>query len=262
MTYFSIYVDKNQVSDALTLLGDALLNPVFDSVQVEAEKAAIHKNASSMDPEQVTINNLHYTSFRDHALGQSNAGIRDNVYSITADQVKEFHNKYYVGDNIVVSGAGEINPTEFKEAVSKHFGNVKQAVEGAVDNAEQPFFTPSLMFQRDDELPNTSAGAAFVAPGWNDPDFFAMNYFKRVIGEFRVDKYTGAHLNSAKLQYNSFHEDLGDHPDIILHKPLYFAYSDVGLFGNFLFGNEIWNKQLVMLSQNKMSTYAQNINQA
>lgn len=41
-----------------------------------------------MDPEQVTINNLHYTSFRDHALGQPSTGIKDNVYSITADQVK------------------------------------------------------------------------------------------------------------------------------------------------------------------------------
>lgn len=41
-----------------------------------------------------------------------------------------------------------------------------------------------------------------------------------------------------------------------MHKPFYFSYSDVGLFGNFLFGNEIWNQQLVLLSQNKMSEYA------
>jgi hypothetical protein len=84
-----------------------------------------------------------------------------------------------------------------------------------------------------------------------------LNYFKRVIGEYRVDKHTGAHLNTPKLQYNSFHTDLGGYPDIILHKPYYFAYSDVGLFVNFLFGNEIWNRQLVLLSQNKLSEFAQ-----
>lgn len=110
MTYFSIFVDKNSVAEAVALLGDAIANPIFDTVQVEAEKAAIHKNASSMDPEKVVVNNLHYTSFRDHAIGQSNTGIRDNVYSITADQVKEFHSKYYCGNNIVVSAAGEVNP--------------------------------------------------------------------------------------------------------------------------------------------------------
>jgi processing peptidase subunit beta len=95
-----------------------------------------------------------------------------------------------------------------------------------------------------------------VAPGRNDPDFFAMNYFKRLIGEYRVDKHTGTHLNTPKLQYNSFHTDLGNYADIIMHKPFYFAYSDTALFGNFFFGNEVWNRQMLLLGQNKMSEYA------
>lgn len=41
-----------------------------------------------MDPERNTIENIHYVSFRDHFLGQPSTGIRDNVYSVTADQVK------------------------------------------------------------------------------------------------------------------------------------------------------------------------------
>lgn len=48
-------------------------------------------------------------------------------------------------------------------------------------------------------------------------------------------------------------------PDIILHKPFYCAYSDVGLFGNFMFGNEIWNRQMVQITQYKLSQYAQNV---
>lgn len=112
------------------------------------------------------------------------------------------------------------------------------------------------MFQRDDELPNTTTAAAFVVPGRSHPDFFALNYFKRLIGEYRIDKHTGAHLNTPKLQYNSFHTDLGNYADIVLQKPFYFSYSDVGLFGSWLFGNEVWNKQLLLLSQNKMSEYA------
>lgn len=261
MTYFTLFVDKTQVEEGVALLADGVLNPSFETEQIEAVKPQVHKNASSMDPETNAYESIHYTSFRDHALGQPSYGIRDNVYSITADQIKQFHEKYYVGDNIVVAGAGAVNPAQFNEAVQKHFGNVRASVEGSVDNSEEPFFTPSLMFQRDDELPNTSAAAAFIVPGRNHPDFFALNYFKRIIGEFRVDKHTGAHLNSAKLQYNSFHTDLGDFSDIIVQKPFYFAYSDVGLFGNWMFGNEIWNRQLLLLSQNKLSEYAQYVHQ-
>lgn len=254
-------MDKADVPQAVALLADVLLNPTFETDQVEAAKPSIHKNATTMDPERNALESIHYTSFRDHSLGQPSTGIRDNVYSITSEQVKQFHATHYAGENIVVSGAGDINPAQFNELVNEHFGKAAPTVSGTVENTEQPFFTPSLMLQRDDELPNTTTAASFLAPSINHPDFFAMNYFKRVIGEFRIDKYTGAHLNTAKLQYNSFHTDLGTFPDIILHKPFYFAYSDVGLFGNFMFGNEVWNRQLLLLSQNRMSEYSQDIPQ-
>lgn len=107
---------------------------------------------------------------------------------------------------------------------------------------------------------NTAYSVAFEAPSWNDPDFFAINYFKRIIGEYRCDKYTGIHLNSAHLQYNSFHTWLGNTPDIILHKPFYFAYSDTGLFGNFIYGNEMYSQEMSVTPQNKMSTFAQFVN--
>lgn len=36
MTYFNIFVDKQNVAEAISLLSDAVINPVFDSVQIEA----------------------------------------------------------------------------------------------------------------------------------------------------------------------------------------------------------------------------------
>ena len=59
-----------------------------------------------MDPYTVSTESVHYTAFRDHYLGQPSTGIKDNVYAITPEQVKQFHNNFYVGKNIVVSGAG------------------------------------------------------------------------------------------------------------------------------------------------------------
>ena len=64
-----------------------------------------------------------------------------------------------------------------------------------------------------------------------------MSFFRRILGEYRVDKFTGAHLNSAHLQYNKLHTTLGNKPDIIYYKPFFYAYSDTGLFGAFIHGN-------------------------
>lgn len=87
-----------------------------------------------MDPYKNTLQMVHYTAFRDHYLGQPSTGIRENTYSISADQVKQFHDQFYVGENIVVSGAGEIDSAQFNDLVNKHFGNVRASVEGQVAN--------------------------------------------------------------------------------------------------------------------------------
>lgn len=157
----------------------------------------------------------------------------------------------------MISGAGALDGAALASEADAYFSAVPSSRVSEVPNSDQPYFTPSLVFQRDDEMLNTCFSVAFEAPTWSDPDFFAMNYFMRIIGDYRCDKFTGKHLNSSHLQYNSFHTWLGSYPDIILHKPFYHVYSDVALFGNFIYGNEIFTKEMATITQNKLSTYAQ-----
>ncbi len=44
-----------------------------------------------MDPYTISTESVLYTAYRDHYLGQPSSGIRDVVYSITPEQVKQFH---------------------------------------------------------------------------------------------------------------------------------------------------------------------------
>lgn len=197
VTTYTLTFQKDQLVDAVNFLSDLLSNSTFDETQVEAEKANLYREATDMsDPFRITSDNIHYTSFRDHYLGQPVRGIRENIHNITADQVRSFHKQFYVGSNITVSASGNVDFNKFADVVSSSFGNLPSNSAGEVANTSQPFFTPSLMFQRDDEIVNISAATAFVAPGITHPDWLGMKFLKRVLGEYRVDKYAGAHLNS------------------------------------------------------------------
>lgn len=83
-------------------------------------------------------------------MGQPSIGNKDVVYSVTPDQVKEFHSNSYVGKNIVVSGAGAIDGSSLVSEVGNHFGNVPSFRASEVANSDKPYFTPSLLYQRDD----------------------------------------------------------------------------------------------------------------
>jgi len=44
------------------------------------------------------------------------------------------------------------------------------------------------------------------------------------------------------------HTELGGMPDVTLHKCEYLPYRDTGLFGNYLYGNEVFANQMLYLS--------------
>lgn len=83
-------------------------------------------------------------------MGQPSFGLKDVVYSITPEQVKQYHHNNYVGKNIVVSGAGNLDARALVNEVSTHFGSAPASTVSEVPNSEKPFFTPSLLYQRDD----------------------------------------------------------------------------------------------------------------
>ena len=129
------------MEEALTIL----IKPAFEVDQIEAVKPEINSNFSRMDSETNSYEGDRYSYFRDHTLDQPFNGIRYNFYSIS----EEFHSKYYVIQNIVMTEASEVNLDQFSELVQKHFGDVRAEVQDSNYNSERPFFTDSLMFQRD-----------------------------------------------------------------------------------------------------------------
>jgi len=197
----------------------------------------------------------------DHMMGQPILGIRENIGTITQDQIVDYHKNHYVGPNIVVVGAGDITHEQLAELTEKHFGKLSSQAPAAVKNTDKPYFTPSMMFMRDDEMANINVGVFFEAPGWSHEDYYSFLLFQRLLGEYTSDKYTGAHLNSPDRQYNTIHTLLGQLPDVSIHKCIYAPYSDTGLFGSYLHGNEVHCWQMLYMSQLVASDYALYLNQ-
>jgi processing peptidase subunit beta len=83
LTQFTLSFEPQFLTQAVELLSQVVLHPTYETVQVEALKASIHKAASPMDPFVISTESVHYTAYRDHFLGQPSHGIRDVVYSIT-----------------------------------------------------------------------------------------------------------------------------------------------------------------------------------
>jgi len=130
--------------------------------------------------------------------------------------------------------------------VAQQFGKLnKNAPPGLLrKNTEKPIYTPSMMFMRDDEYYNIGVGVFYDAPSWVHEDYYAFLLMERIIGNFSADRNGYARLNDPLKQYSTIEATLGARPDVSKACGIYTPYRDCGLFGMYLYGNDVWSRFL------------------
>jgi len=112
---------------------------------------------------------------------------------------------------------------------------------------------------RDDEMVNANVGVFYDAPSRKDPDYHSFQLLSAMFGNYRIDRHAG-HLNDVQKQYNAFHSLVGDLPDVTIANNHYIAGSDYGLFGNYLFGNEVFVRQMNYCGVSVPTIYSHYVN--
>jgi len=238
-------VQKGDMGKAVELLGDIVSNASLDSAELELLKQEIsgEHDTNHTKYEEMTLENSHFNSFRDHQLGQPMRGDPDKLQNLTVDDLAAFRGANYFGDNLVIVATGCVDHEAFVVAVEQHFGTVAKSTAVPEANSEGAIYTPSLLFIRDDEMINSNIGVFYDAPTFNHPDYPGFLLLKHMFGQYEIQKHS-EHLNTVHKQYNSMHALLGDLPDVTMAKSHYFTYSDSALFGNYFFGNEVFTRQM------------------
>ena len=157
--------------------------------------------------------------------------------------IVDYHQRNYFGENIVIVGAGAVGHDQLVDLVEHHFSSLPRTAPQPMLNMEKAVFNPGLLMIRDDEMLNSSIGVFYDAPSWKHEDFYAFLMLQRMIGQYEINQHA-THLNDMQKQYNAMHTVLGDLPDVTRAECLYSPYSDCGIFGNWLFGNEIFTRQM------------------
>lgn len=76
---------------------------------------------------------------------------------------------------MVISVHGDIVSDKVVSLVNQHFKLSSSDINTDI-NTDKPYFTPSIMAMRDDEMANVNFGVFFNAPTYKDKDHYAMYY--------------------------------------------------------------------------------------
>src|SRR5215475_14156669 len=116
---------KKDVALGLELLSDLLIQPAFPQEYIDKEKErTLAEIVSAQDRPQVVagwaFNELVYEN---HPLHRPSHGYPETVERLTREDLLEFHGRYFVPNNVILSVVGDFQVVELLPKIEKAFGD-------------------------------------------------------------------------------------------------------------------------------------------
>jgi zinc protease len=110
-TFFTMTVPADVFPKALEILADMLMRPRFDKQELEKEREVIYNEMRLLrDNPQRHLSELIFTLvYMEHPYRVPVIGYENLLAGVTYEDFLEFHNKFYVPNNMVLSIAGKID---------------------------------------------------------------------------------------------------------------------------------------------------------
>jgi len=118
---------KRTQEQALELFSDALLNPAFPEGEVKKVLAQAADSIKSAKDNPGYAIGRYYNSFyypAAHPYHRSGAASEASLKNLTREELVAYHKKMYVGKNLIVIVAGDIEPEKLGAAVAKIAGSL------------------------------------------------------------------------------------------------------------------------------------------
>ncbi|TNF47392.1 insulinase family protein [bacterium] len=143
-TSFYARVLGNTLHDAMDILGDITLNPLFQENDLVKERDVIIQEISMVEdtPEDL-VHDLHSREFwSGHGLGWSILGTQRSVMGMTTDDIHVFHRDRYRAGSMVLTAAGAVDPEKLLTEIGRIFGHLARGTFSPVRPTPDP--TPGI----------------------------------------------------------------------------------------------------------------------
>lgn len=135
---FSCYYVKilaEKLPMAVDLLGDLICHARFDLDDIEKERRVILQEIAMIEdtPEELVHDMFTYNFWSGHPLGLPVTGTRASVDNIDRQQMLSFMQQRYVGRNLCVVAAGNLDHNQLVGLVSSALGEISQVAPGLPD---------------------------------------------------------------------------------------------------------------------------------
>jgi len=182
-TCYYAKIPAKHLNQTFDVLADMVFYPKVMPKDVNKEKTVIVEEIKMYHdlPQYFIMDVLDGLVWPDHPLGKSLPGTQETVMGLSHKDLKAFHQKYYVPENIVIAASGNLSHEKILGLVQKKFGNLKGVYQGDYTQADNGQCQPRVQFcKKDIEQMHLAMGV----PGYdeNHCDRYALSLLSLILG--------------------------------------------------------------------------------
>ncbi len=168
---------------AIDIISDMLTNSLIDDRALKKEKGVIIEEIDMYDdsPEDLVHEMLQQRIWKDHPLGYMISGTKKIVRSVTREQILDFMDTYYVGENMIISVAGHFNEDEIISLLEEKFGSIKAESSKANKERSMPEYN-RVQCKRHKDIEQLHCNIAFDCISYLSEDRYVLSVLNSILG--------------------------------------------------------------------------------
>ncbi|WP_425045945.1 M16 family metallopeptidase [Primorskyibacter sp. S87] len=180
VTAYYARVLKDDVALALDVIGDIVLNPVFDPREIEVERGVILQEIGQAHdtPDDVIFDWLQEESYRDQPLGRTILGPSERVSNFSREDLSKFVAEHYGPEQMILSAAGAVDHDLLVKTAEEMFGHLEPRSSRLV----QPGRFTGGEARREKGLEQAHFALAFESPGYRDDEIYTAQIYSSALG--------------------------------------------------------------------------------
>jgi zinc protease len=184
LSYANVLVMKDSLALGLALLNDVVRHPAFKAEEVarQRQQAISGLKVSYEDPDYVAGLVFDRLVYGFHPYGMPNNGTPESIQTITAEDLRAFHDSYYAPNNAILAVVGDVVPEEAFASAGHVFGDwVRRDVPAVVPGRPPDPPRRVIVVDKPDAV-QTELRVGELALPRKHPDYLAFDLTMKILG--------------------------------------------------------------------------------
>ena len=168
---------------AIDILSDMLTHSLIEEKALKKEKGVIIEEIDMYDdsPEDLVHEMLQQKIWRNHPLGYMISGTKKIVKKITREQIIDFMDRYYVGENMLISVAGNFDETKTISLLEDKFKSIKEKSVTEQNIIGVPLYN-KVICKKDRDIEQMHCNIAFHSISYLSEERYVLSILNSIFG--------------------------------------------------------------------------------